>query len=86
MNYFDADISMESTNAILLNLPEKPGDPYTYNDYGVKQDFTCVPPSPPPFKYSSIKTYDSHGKLEPPTSIENMRKVAELYHRIKVEL
>ncbi|KIK59562.1 hypothetical protein GYMLUDRAFT_44520 [Collybiopsis luxurians FD-317 M1] len=86
LNYFDSDISLDSTNAILMKAPSAPGDVWEYDDYGVKQDYTCIPQTPPPFEYSGPKTYDAEGRLEKPASVEEMRKVAEMYHRIKVEL
>ncbi|KAJ7600601.1 copper amine oxidase [Mycena floridula] len=83
LNYFDSDIAMESSNAILLNIPEVPG-PFTFDDYGVQQDYTCIPEAPAPFEYIPAKTYDAEGQLMAST-VEEMRKNAEMYHRIKVE-
>lgn len=77
---------MESSNAILLNMPAKPGDAFTYDDYGVQLGYTCIPETPPPFEYTDIKAFDVEGNLEPPASVEELRKMAELYHRIKMEL
>ncbi|KIJ69836.1 hypothetical protein HYDPIDRAFT_104468 [Hydnomerulius pinastri MD-312] len=85
LNYFDHDVSIESTNAILLQTPEKPGDPFTYEDYGV-QPAHCIPQAPSPFEYSPMKIFDHAGKPAPFTSIEEIRKSSELYHRIKFEL
>ncbi|KAH9937934.1 amine oxidase catalytic domain-containing protein [Amylocystis lapponica] len=84
LNYFDEDVSMESTNAILLTPPERPGDTWTYEDYGVK-DVNCVPGSVPPFEYSGEQMYGLDGALAPPASAEEMRKFADSYHRIKLE-
>ncbi|KAJ3861776.1 amine oxidase catalytic domain-containing protein [Lentinula novae-zelandiae] len=86
LNYFDSDISLESTNAILLSAPSQPGEPWGFDDYGVKQDFTCVPETPPPFEYLDPKVYDEEGRLKESESVEDMRKMAEMYHRIKFEL
>lgn len=86
LNYFDSDISLESTNAILLSAPSQPGEPWGFDDYGVKQDFTCVPETPPPFEYLDPKVYDEEGRLKELESVEDMRKMAEMYHRIKFEL
>ncbi|KAI3611759.1 copper amine oxidase [Moniliophthora roreri] len=86
LNYFDYDVSMESSNAILLSMPEEPGDAYPYDDYGVKQDFTCVPEPPKPFEYRPLQTFDVEGKKQKPKGIEELRKMAEMYHRVKVEL
>ncbi|KAI0091340.1 amine oxidase catalytic domain-containing protein [Irpex rosettiformis] len=85
LNYFDSDVSMDSTNAILLSNPVKPGDPYTYNDYGVKP-VNCVPTAVPPFEYRGLTAFGLDGKMAPPASAEEMRKGAEMYHRIKLEL
>ncbi|KAI0918247.1 hypothetical protein AcV7_007046 [Taiwanofungus camphoratus] len=85
LNYFDEDISMDSMNAILLSPPEKPSDAWSYNDYGVKAA-NCVPSSVPPFEYSGVQAFGPDGKMAPPESAEEMRKGAELYHRIKLEL
>ncbi|KAG1752406.1 copper amine oxidase [Suillus paluster] len=85
LNYFDHDVSIESTNAVLLKNPEKPGDPFTYNDYGV-QPAHCLPEHPSPFVYHPAKMFDLEGKPAPASSIEEMRKASELYHRIKLEL
>ena len=76
---------MDSTNAILLSNPAKPGDPYTYNDYGVKL-VDCIPAAIPPFEYRGLSAFGLDGKAAPPASMEEMRKGAEMYHRIKLEL
>ena len=76
---------MESVNAILLNAPDEPGARYTFDDYGVKPAH-CVPDAVPPFEYAGLTAYGLDGKKAPPASTEEMRKAAELYHRIKLEL
>ncbi|KAH7912931.1 copper amine oxidase, partial [Hygrophoropsis aurantiaca] len=85
VNYFDHDVSIESTNAILLKSPEKPGDPYTYNDYGVRPAH-CVPEPLEPFEYRPVQVFDLDGKATAPETVEEMRRNAELYHRMKMEL
>ncbi|TFK81174.1 amine oxidase catalytic domain-containing protein [Polyporus arcularius HHB13444] len=85
LNYFDYDVSMDSTNSILLTAPVKPGDPWTFDDYGVAPAH-CVPDAVPPFEYVGVETFGLDGKHAPPTTSEEMRKGAELFHRIKVEL
>lgn len=85
LNYFDADVSIESKNAILLSAPVKPGDPFTYNDYGVKT-VNCMPAPLPPFRYEGMKAFDLDGKPAPPATVEQLRKDAEQFHRIQVEL
>ncbi len=84
LNYFDADISLESTNAILLNIPENPDDGYSFEDYGVSQHFTCIPEIPPAFEYPRMKLFDVDGQLQPPSSTETLSRNLELYHRIRV--
>ena len=85
LNYFDYDVSMDSTNSVLLNAPDKPGDAWKYDDYGVGA-VNCIPQPVAPFEYLGIKTFGLDGKQAPPTTAEEMRKSAELFHRIKVEL
>ncbi|PBK93948.1 amine oxidase catalytic domain-containing protein [Armillaria gallica] len=84
-NYFDSDPSMESSNAILLKIPEKRGESFGYDNYGVKQEYTCIPEVPSPFEYSFVDVFDADGQLQAP-SLEELRKNAERHHRIKVEL
>ncbi|KAF9266153.1 amine oxidase catalytic domain-containing protein [Marasmius fiardii PR-910] len=85
-NYFDHDVSMESTNAILLASPKIPGDPFTYDDYGVKQDYTCIPDSPEPFEYHDVIVFDVEGRKEDPKNAEEMREMKEMYHRMRVKM
>ncbi|KAI0659027.1 amine oxidase catalytic domain-containing protein [Cubamyces menziesii] len=85
LNYFDADISMDSKNSILLSAPKKAGDPWSFDDYGVAP-VNCIPDSIPPFKYVGVQTYGLDGKPAAPATADEMRKSAELYHRIKLEL
>ncbi|KAI5825435.1 amine oxidase catalytic domain-containing protein [Schizophyllum commune Tattone D] len=86
LNYFDSDISMDMSNAIVLTAPANPGDPFTFDNYGVDLGYTCVPAAPAPFEYKLGTTYDWEGRAVPYDSIEEFRKDAEGYHRIKVEL
>lgn len=76
---------MDSLNAILLRSPAEPGAPYIYDDYGVKPAH-CVPDEVPSFEYSGLQAFGLDGKAAPPASAEELRKAAELYHRIKLEL
>ncbi|KAH7926787.1 amine oxidase catalytic domain-containing protein [Leucogyrophana mollusca] len=85
VNYFDYDVSIESTNAILLQSPEKPGDPFSHDDYGVRPAH-CIPEPVAPFEYFPVQIFDLDGKRAPPATVEEMRRAAELYHRIKMEL
>ncbi|KZV64877.1 amine oxidase catalytic domain-containing protein [Peniophora sp. CONT] len=85
LNYFDADVSMESRNAIVLNGPLTPGSPYTFDDYGVKPAH-CLPQPVPAFEYSGLTAFGLDGKKAPPAEQEELRKQAELFHRIKIEI
>ncbi|KAG7097491.1 hypothetical protein E1B28_004833 [Marasmius oreades] len=85
-NYFDHDVSMDSANAILLSTPKVAGDPFTYDDYGVKQDYTCIPEAPEPFGYRDIEMYDVEGRKEEPKSSEEMREMKEMYLRMRVKV
>jgi primary-amine oxidase len=76
---------MESTNAIVLNSPAKPGLPYVFDDYGVKPAH-CIPALVPPFEYLGLTAYGLDGLEAPAWETEQLRKAAELYHRIKIEL
>lgn len=76
---------MDSVNAILLTLPQELGAPFLYDDYGVKPAH-CVPGEVPPFEYSGLEAFGLDGEAAPPASAEDMRKAAEMYHRIKLEL
>lgn len=76
---------MDSVNAILLSNPVAPGAPYTFDDYGVRPAH-CVPDAIPPFEYAGLQAFGVDGRPAPPASAEELRKAAELYHRIKLEL
>ncbi|KAL4249686.1 Amine oxidase [Abortiporus biennis] len=85
LNYFDYDVSIESTNAILLTAPDKTGQAFAFDDYGVRPA-NCIPDVIPPFEYLGLKAFDVDGKPAPPSSVEELRKSSELFHRIDVEL
>lgn len=85
LNYFDADVSLDSANAILLRAPASPGDAYEFDDYGVREAH-CMPPRALPFAYSGARSFGLDGKPMEVRSAEEMRREAELFHRIKVEL
>lgn len=82
LNYFDHDVSIDSTNAILLQAPSNPGDPFTFEDYGVRPAH-CVPRPPAPFEYSPVHVFDHRGEEAQFESVEAMRAGSELYHRLK---
>ncbi|KAG8218933.1 amine oxidase catalytic domain-containing protein [Butyriboletus roseoflavus] len=85
LNYFDHDVSIDSTNAILLQTPSHPGDPFSFEDYGV-QPVQCVPKAPAPFEYAPVHIFDHRGEEAGFENVEAMRSESELYHRIKFEL
>lgn len=76
---------MDSINAILLNAPEVVGDPWTYEDYGVKA-VNCVPAPVPPFEYTGAYAFGVDGEPAEPAGADEMRKAAEGYHGIRFEL
>jgi len=84
LNYFDSDISMESTNAILVQPAEKEGGSYQYEDFGVKPAY-CMPAPVAPFSYKGGIDYDLNGR-EAQKTLEEKRKGYELSHRIKLEM
>ena len=84
LNYFDYDVSIDSSNAILLYPPEEADGLFTFDDYGVTPK-NCFPNSVPEFEYSGMKTFGRNGNIRP-ISVEDMRREAEVPFRIKVEL
>lgn len=75
---------MELRNAILLHAPEALGKPYTFDDFGVRQDFSCVPEPPAPFSYAQTPALQSDGKVSFADSPERQR-AAETFLRVKAE-
>ncbi|KAF9060685.1 hypothetical protein BDP27DRAFT_1236418, partial [Rhodocollybia butyracea] len=61
LNYFDSDIPLDLANAILLHPPSKPRESWGFDDYGVNKGHTCIPETPPPFKYFDLKVYGANG-------------------------
>lgn len=74
---------MEMKNSILLHPPKAPGDPYTFDDYGVKQDLTCLPDAPAPFEYTPTQWLGLAGEPDV-ISAEDARRVSEMYLRVKI--
>lgn len=63
LNYFDEDPSMDALNAVVLEAPPSgapPGTPYAFDDYGVRQDYACIPPPLAPFRYDGEVVVDGH--------------------------
>ncbi|THH32251.1 hypothetical protein EUX98_g1956 [Antrodiella citrinella] len=85
-NYFDADVSMESTNAVVLTESKIPGKLYDYNEYGVVQA-NCVPHRVPSFEYEDmqIRGLDGQAKLGPKT-VDNLRNSENVFRYMKIEL
>lgn len=75
---------MELRNAILMHAPNVLGSPYAFDDFGVKQDFSCVPESPAPFSYVQTPMLQSDGKTSFADSPERQR-AAEAFLRVKAE-
>ena len=84
LNYFDHDVSLDSINAILLQTPSQPGEPFFVEDYGVRP-VHCVPKAPAPFEYAPVRVFDQRGEEVAFESVEAMRGGSELYHRIKFD-
>ena len=84
LNYFDYDVSIDSSNAILLHPPEEVGGIFTFDDYGVTPK-NCIPNPVPEFEYSGMKTFGTDGNVRF-VSVDEMRREAEVPFRIKVEL
>lgn len=76
---------MESTNAVLLSHPKIAGDAFQFTEYGVEQ-LHCISAPPEPFTYEGLKAYGYDGKPRAAAATEELRKEAELFHRIKIEL
>ncbi|KAJ3512039.1 hypothetical protein NLJ89_g3755 [Agrocybe chaxingu] len=84
LNYFDYDISMELRNAVLLHNPERQGDAYSFDDYGVKQDLTCLPEPPSPFEYLDARIAGPDGNLGDSERIADLRRASEMFLRVRV--
>lgn len=84
LNYFDADISLEMRNAVVLKMPTVAGDKFDFDDYGVNLGYTCVPQTPAKFEYGFDQSFDARGRLRAAVDAEEERKDAEGYHRIKL--
>lgn len=65
-NYFDADVSMESRNSIVLNAAE-PGQPWEVK--GHKEPAYCLPQKQKPFEYHGLKQWEEDGREAKPSSV-----------------
>lgn len=61
LNYFDADVSIDSANAVLLDVSTDPKAPYTVEEYGVEQ-IHCMPDAVKPFEHIGIIAYALDGR------------------------
>ncbi|KAF8887254.1 copper amine oxidase [Gymnopilus junonius] len=77
------NVGMHHLNAILLHVPTNPGEPYSYDNYGVQQDFTCLPDSPSPFEYLATQWLEEEGTLRAMTP-DKARDPADMYLRFRV--
>lgn len=70
---------------MVLSPPSAPGALFSADEYGVSPAH-CVPARVPPLEYTGISAHDVEGKPMDAPPPEELRKGAELFHRIKVEL
>ncbi|KAH8100993.1 amine oxidase catalytic domain-containing protein, partial [Cristinia sonorae] len=87
-NYFDSDVSMESTNAIVITASKDPSRVYDFEEYGVKQA-NCVPPVVPPFEYGDMQVMGLDGKPvtgSRPATVDELMRSENVFRYIKVEL
>ncbi|KAH6879933.1 amine oxidase catalytic domain-containing protein [Coprinopsis sp. MPI-PUGE-AT-0042] len=74
LNYFDSDPSLDSLNSVLLNTPTEPGAggraEWEVEDYGVKQDFNCIPQGVDKVKYEGERVVFAAGKDEEEVSVD----------------
>ncbi|KAJ7763953.1 amine oxidase catalytic domain-containing protein [Mycena maculata] len=79
-NFNDWDPSMESMNAIILNVPE-PGEEWSADENGVEIAY-CLPPPVSKFDYPGLITFEEDGTPGKPRRVHEMRQQAESYHAI----
>ena len=72
---------MELKNAIVLHNPEKPGDAFQFDDYGVRQDLTCLPDAPSRFEYKEPLLIGPSGLWE--YGGEKLRTYSEMFLRVR---
>lgn len=70
---------MELQNAILLREPGHESDPYSFDDNGVKQDYSCLPEQLAPFEYEKSAQWG-----EALGGSEDARRASEMYLRVKI--
>jgi len=59
-NFHDHDTSIESSNAVLLSIPEKDGDIWPADENGVQAGY-CIPSQPPVLEYRGEVSFDLNG-------------------------
>ena len=84
LNYFDYDVSIDSSNAILLHTPKEIGGLFTFEDYGVTPKH-CLPNPVHEFEYSGTKIFGADGNIRS-VSMDELRRESEMPFRIRVEL
>ncbi|KAJ7472719.1 amine oxidase catalytic domain-containing protein [Mycena latifolia] len=79
-NFNDWDPSIDSLNAILMDVPE-PGEAWKGDENGVESNY-CLPPPLRKFDYPGINTFEEDGTPGKPARVHQMRQQAESYHAI----
>ncbi|KAJ7846914.1 amine oxidase catalytic domain-containing protein [Mycena leptocephala] len=79
-NFNDWDPSMESMNAIILNVPE-PGEEWSADENGVEIAY-CLPPPVSKFDYPGSTIFEEDGTPAKARRVHEMRQQAESYHAI----
>ena len=82
VNYFDYDITMESRNAILIHPLQEQSGVFEFDDYGVKQNFHCLPDAPPDFEYTETGMVGVDGLVDVERFAE-IRQAQEMFFRLK---
>ncbi|KAF9035879.1 amine oxidase catalytic domain-containing protein [Panaeolus papilionaceus] len=85
LNFFDSDISTESANAILLEMPRDLEGAVKWDNNGVAQDMHCIPQPPDPFEYSLDRVYPLEGDQVDSVGIKKLRRISEGYLRMSME-
>ncbi|KAF8324260.1 copper amine oxidase [Cantharellus anzutake] len=60
LNFHDYDVSIESSNAVLISLPKRDDDVWPADENGVRTSY-CTPPRPTPLTYRGEVYYDLDG-------------------------
>ncbi|CAK5268221.1 unnamed protein product [Mycena citricolor] len=79
-NFNDWEVSIESMNAIVYNVPE-PGQQWSADEYGVEIEY-CLPPPVAQNSYPGLHLFEEDGSPAKPERVHAMRQRAESYHAI----